>query len=414
MNNKVETYFFELLQVAVGNRDSLSCAPTAEEWEEIYEISKKQTLVGIAFKGVERLPQEQLPPAKRVRQWYVKADKIKHLNNNMNMACAKMCFMMKKAGFHSCIIKGQANLKNYGSSKSPLNGDLETTNSEDGREGLDLGWFRTPGDIDIWVWSDSGKVSDVIRFFTARQADAEPYFHHMDCNIMVDIETEVHYRPSWMSAPWRNKILQRFCNEHKGDIQHFPVQMPNDKYSFFYAPSGEFDVVYQLVHIYRHLFNEGIGLRQILDYYMVLRPMSTSKGESVSSATSASYREEAMKILSDLGMRDFARAMMWVLQEVFEGGSPLPSHKGERPAWMLCDPNEKLGRFLLSEIMLAGNFGHSDERYTITREESAAKWGIMKLRRNLKFLTQYPEEVLCEPLFRVYHWAWRTWRLWRY
>ena len=82
--------------------------------------------------------------------------------------------------------------------------------------------------------------------------------------------------------------------------------------------------------------------------------------------------------------------------------------------YLLCAPNEKDGRFLLNEIMLAGNFGHADERYTITREESAARWGFMKLRRNMRFLTSYPEEVICEPFFRIFHWGWRRFKLWKY
>lgn len=388
----LEGLFFELLQVAVGNRDSLSGVPTAEEWEEIYEIAKKQTLVGIAFKGVERLPHEQCPPPQRVRQWYVKADKIKLLNEHMNMACAKMCFMMKKAGFHSCIIKGQANLKNYRPSPSisPLKVDLQSPQT-DAQVGLDLGWYRTPGDIDIWVWSDSGKVSDVIRFFLARQSDAVPYFHHIDCNIMGEVETEVHYRPSWMSAPWRNKVLQRFCNEHKSHIMQYPVLLPNGRYSFFNAPSLEFDVVYQLVHIYRHLFYEGIGLRQILDYYMVLSHLNDKQ------------RMETLQTLNALGMKTFTAATMYVLQKVF----------AMQDKYLLCSPNEKDGQFLLTEIMLAGNFGHADERINVTKDHWL-RWGMMKLQRNMKFLTQYPEEVLCEPLFRVFHWAWRTFKLWKY
>lgn len=398
-NNRLNTYFFELLQVAIGNRDTMSGALTPEEWEEIYEIVKKQTLVGIAFKGVERLPKEQMPPMPRVRQWFVKADKIRKKNEKMNLECAKTCFALQKAGFHSCIIKGQSNQKNYG------NG---------------LCWYRTPGDIDVWAWSDSGKVSEVISYFMDKQKDADPHYHHIDCNDITETETEIHYRPSWMSAPWRNKVLQEFCDRCKSDMGRYPVVLPDGRKTFFFVPSIEFDAVYQLVHIYRHLFAEGIGLRQMMDYCMVLqqlKSLSPALQQTSNSPQSPRYRgvktnrggdnfrsQETMKVLSDLGMKRFAAATMWVMQEVF----------GMKDEYLLCAPNEKRGRYLLNEIMLAGNFGHSDERYTTTREDNAAKWGVMKLIRNMKFLTSYPEEVLCEPLFRVYHWAWRTFRLWRF
>lgn len=390
MDRKVNTYFFELLQVAIENRDSLSHVPSPEEWEEIYEISKKQTLVGIAFKGVEKLPQEQLPPGRMVRQWYMKADKIKTQNEAINLECAKTCYLLTKMGFQSCIIKGQTNIKNYGLSKSPLKGDLQTPHFEDGQEGGNIGWYRTPGDIDVWVWSKTGKVSDVISFFTAKHKNADPHYHHLDCSITGETETEVHYRPSWMSAPWKNNVAQKFFNLHKSDIERYPVALPNGRKTFFYVPSIEFDAVYQLVHIYRHLFYEGIGLRQILDYYMVLSHLNDKQ------------RTDAFQILNALGMKTFTAATMYVLQEVF----------AMQDKYLLCSPNEKEGQFLLTEIMLAGNFGHADDRINVTKDHWF-RWGIMKLRRNMKFLTSYPEEVICEPFFRVFHWAWRTLRLWR-
>lgn len=381
--------FFELLQVAIGNRDSMSGVLSAEEWEEIYEKAKKQTLVGIAFKGVERLPEEQLPPRPRIRQWYIKADKIRKKNDKINLECAQTCYVLAKKGFRSCIIKGQANLKNYRTLSSPSEGGEDSVTIPDKEH---LCWFRTPGDIDVWTWSRSGKVSDVISHFVAQKKNADPHYHHVDCTVIGDTETEIHYRPSWMCAPWRNKVLQEFCNQQKANIGRYPVVLPDGRTTFFFVPSDEFDAVYQLVHIYRHLFAEGIGLRQMLDYCMVLHQLSVEQ------------RESSYKVLRRLGMKTFVAATMFVMQEVF----------GMKDEYLLCTPNKKRGDFLLKEIMLAGNFGHADNRYTITREDNVAKWGLMKMIRNMKFLTSYPEEVICEPLFRVFHWAWRTFKLWRF
>ena len=35
-------------------------------------------------------------------------------------------------------------------------------------------------------------------------------------------------------------------------------------------PTVEFNLIFQLTHIFSHLMNEGIGLRQLVDYYYVL------------------------------------------------------------------------------------------------------------------------------------------------
>lgn len=51
-SKKTEDLFFEILQVAVGNRSSLSFTPSAEQWAEVFALSKKQALVAVAFRGV--------------------------------------------------------------------------------------------------------------------------------------------------------------------------------------------------------------------------------------------------------------------------------------------------------------------------------------------------------------------------
>lgn len=406
MMTQKERLFFELLQVAIGNRSRLSSTPTLEEWEEIQEICKKQTMVGIGFMGMKRLPQEQWPQDRKfIMRWTMRAEKIKARNEKVNTECAWLTKWLEKENLHSCILKGQANLKNYCPTQTlPCREGEDTprTNCDtfpagEGRGGaVDLGWYRTPGDIDVWVWSDSWKVSDVIRYVLSRDDKAAVYYHHSDGDFISHsaqkkkTEIEIHHRPSWMSAPWRNRVFQRFCEEHKKDVTKYPVLLPDGKEGFFYVPSVGFDAVYQLVHIYRHLFYEGIGLRQMLDYYMTTLQ------------TSREGRLSAMEVIAKLGMKRFASSVMWVLQEVFA----MPNDN------LLCQPNEKHGRFLLNEIMLAGNFGHEDERINVTKDHWL-RWGLMKLKRNMKFLTSYPEEVICEPLFRVFHWFWRTFKLWK-
>ena len=148
------------------------------------------------------------------------------------------------------------------------------------------------------------------------------------------------------------------------------------------TPTLAFNRVYILVHIYRHLFHEGIGLRQLLDYYFVLHQGFTEE-----------ERTETMRTLCSLRMQRFTAAVMWVLQEVFAMDD----------RYLLTDPNEEEGRFLLSEIMLAGNFGHYDER--IKRSAKVTEWGLFcrRLGRNLRFLRSYPSEVLWSPFFKLWH-----------
>ena len=101
-------------------------------------------------------------------------------------------------------------------------------------------------------------------------------------------------------------------------------------------------------------------------------------------------------------MKRFASAVMHVLQTVFA----MPNE------YFICQPNEKEGKFLLNEIMQAGNFGKYDRRIKKTNSQGGHAWE--KLKHNLRLVGHYPEEVICEPFFRVYHYFWRRLSLWRY
>ena len=160
----------------------------------------------------------------------------------------------------------------------------------------------------------------------------------------------------------------------------------DSKQATFPVPNAAFNRVYILVHIYRHLFAEGIGLRQLLDYYFVLKQGFTEIA-----------REEPLRILRSLGMMRFTRAVMWVLQEVYA----MPDR------YLLTSPDAKEGRFLLDEIMLAGNFGKYDERMQRSVGEGTFRWGLRKVLRNFRFVRSYPSEVLWSPLFKVWHLFWR-------
>ena len=378
--------FFELLQIAIGNRKELTRQLSCDEWASMYSECEKHALLGIAFAGVEKLPKEQYPPFDVLAEWVHDAQVTKERNEKMNAECETLARQLENDGLWSCILKGQSNLVNY---------------PEHLREG------RTAGDIDVWCApiSKQGKGErKVIEYALSRarianQPVPEVRYHHVELERVYPVDVEIHHRPSFMCSPLRNIRLRNWCRKFEGI---------NETASFngheFPVPTVSFNVVYQLVHIYRHLFDEGIGLRQILDYYMVLRKFREDgfgfRDEGLE------FRDESLEIIGRLGMRKFASAMMYVLQTVFD----MPDE------YLICMPNEMEGEFLLSEIMQAGNFGKYDER--IKRVEGSymkvqCNHAFEKWKHNLRLIAHYPEEVLWEPVFRVYHWVWRKCEFWK-
>ena len=376
-------FFFELLQVAIGNKSELSHTPTAEEWREFYALAQKQTMIGIAFRGVEQLPVQQRPPKSLLMQWMMATERIKAMNADLDRKALAVANKFLEEGFPGVVLKGQGIAKLYeGPHPNPLPrrgelGIVEGLPEEDFKDNLSS--YRMPGDIDIWL---HGERKDILKYVHRYIPDCKPVYHHVDFPVIEGLDIEVHFTPSWMNSPFTNRRLQQFFR----DERNLKFEVRSSTYSEIPSPSIAFNRVYVLVHVFRHLFSEGIGLRQLLDYYFVLHQGFT-----------AEERAETMRTLSSLRMGSFVGAVMWVLQEVY----------GMEDRYLLTDPNEKEGRFLLSEIMLAGNFGKYDERLRHERGETSIQWALRKIKRNFRFIGSYPSEVLWSPVWKIWHWCWR-------
>ena len=150
-------------------------------------------------------------------------------------------------------------------------------------------------------------------------------------------------------------------------------------------PTTAFNVVYQLTHLYHHFFDEGIGMRQIIDYYVV-------NNDELLVIKDTLHRE-----LKHLGLWKFARAVMCVLHEVL----------GLSEDKMILPMDEKRGRLLLAEILDGGNFGKHFSKYGGFTHQSMGKKYFLKIWRNMHFVRYYSAEALCEPLFQTWHFFWR-------
>ncbi len=366
---------FELLQIAIGKRDRLSHTPTIEEWRSLFADSQKQSVVGIAFAGVERLPKEQWPPQALLFEWIGAAERIKQKNALLDRQCVKLQKRFAEAGIKTSILKGQGVARYY-----------------------DVSSLRQPGDIDIYV--DCGRerifeIIDSLEFRGDRQSEDKKRkslirdwdYKHLHLDVFRDTEVEVHYRVEVLLNLWKNRKLQKWFAAHTEEIfgltDSAKVTDKTDSVTFV-TPTVEFNRFYILLHIYRHFLYEGVGLRQLLDYYFVLLH------------TDCTDNTDAIKALKQFGMWKFARGVMWILQEVF----------GLEREYMFCEPLESEGQFILSEVMAGGNFGHHDER--LATEKKGKMQTVKKVvKHNAYLMLHYPAEIIWPPIWFVWHKCWK-------
>lgn len=332
------------------------------DWHSLYSFSKKQSIIGTLFPLLNNdvLISNGAPPKEIIYDWCINSNSIKNLNIKINKDTVNVYNKLINNGFRCCILKGQGNNLLY---KDP--------------------YSRTPGDIDIWV---NAPRNEIINYVKNNFDDIkEIRLQHISCDYN-NTSVEFHYTPSFMFNPVFNNRLQNWFLKNI-DIQcSNKVELPG-KVGKISIPTNSFNVIYQLSHIYRHFFEGGIGLRQITDYYYVIKEYNREENDKTIIKQEIKY----------LGLDKFAGAVMYVLNKVMGLDST-----------DLIFPADKIrGELLLNDIMKGGNFGHHNTGNYVFKQNNFISRHIHKTLRIFQFARLYPYEAINEPLFRFWHFLWR-------
>ena len=438
--SKQHQIFFDFLRFCIGSAKEIPGSLKEVDWKELYAIAKKQCLVGVLFDGIKKLPAEHVGMKKvLLLQWMAECQMLEKANVRLNDAAIQVSEWFRKKGFRTCILKGQGNALMYPNPYS-----------------------RTPGDIDIWV---EGGDKRVISFVHSISPHEKACYHHIEFPSYKGVEVEVHYRPSFLLCFWHNRKLQKYYERVKEE--QFSHRVMLGEQGEIAIPATEFNLIFQLTHIFSHLMNEGIGLRQLVDYYYVLcdfykvyqksskitpslftlkegstshpdpltlrgeggnrptrcsEPLRSKDGgpskvspdcagwdrltiEGDNSAGSTTAVTSYASTALDVVQRELKYLGLWK----FAGAVMYVLHEvlGLPKEKMIASMDEKRGKLLLAEILNGGNFGRHFTKYGGFTHQSMGKKYFLKIWRNMHFVRFYPAEALCEPIFRTWHFFWR-------
>ncbi len=418
-------------------------------WQALYSFASKQALLGLCFDGIERLGEEypeelRLNPIGRelLVTWMGKAQQIRRQNMKVNVVASKLYSMLREDGLRCCILKGQGNALMYSNAYS-----------------------RNPGDIDVWVNASREQITEYAK--THFEIGNDIRFQHLETS-MDGVPVELHFFPCTMNNPIYHVRLQKWFKRN-ADLQCSNVVSLPDGIGEIAIPTTAFNVIYQLTHLYHHFFDEGIGMRQIIDYFFVMDDFWKVK-ESFSQPSRPSLPKEGStafpKPLSPQGTGDVTALRCSEPLRYKDGGASKPSPgcagwdrlgmEGDSSAtscssttvassssavsleviqrdlkhlglWkfaravmyvlhealglseekMIAPMDEKRGKLLLAEILNGGNFGKHFTKYGHFTQQGMAKKYFLKIWRNMHFVRYYPAEALCEPIFRTWHFFWR-------
>ena len=427
MLSQQQRIFFEFLRFCIGTVQEVPSSLKGADWRVLYAMARKQCLVGVLFDGIKRLPADVGMDKGLLFQWMAQNQTLRKTNARLDKAAVEVAEWFGRKGFRTCVLKGQGNALLYPS-----------------------GMERTPGDIDLWV---DGGDRKVVSFVRSLSPDEKVCYHHIGFPEYNGVEVEVHFRPSFLFCFRHNRRLQGYY-ERVMDGQ-FAHKVKLGGQGEVAVPKAEFNLIFQLTHIFTHLMNEGIGLRQLLDYFFLLKNTdfsgNTDGGAFLSNTDSTDNTDRFSgnvdgdgfllntncsdntdkfsgnvdgdgfllntdctdntnksfgnadgvdrRLLQDelrrLGLWEFAGAVMYIMKEVF----------GLEDNRLIVPPDVKRGRLVLKEVLEAGNFGQYDKRNWFGH--SALGHNLQRLYRDLRLVRFFPAEALSEPFFRIWHFFWR-------
>ena len=446
---KTSTIFL-FLNYCLGKKVDMSMVVAKIDWRQLYNFASRQALLGFCFDGIERLTKEFSEELKQnpmgrdlLMTWMGASQQIHRQNMKVNAVAGKLYSKFREDGLRCCILKGQGNALMYPNPYS-----------------------RTPGDIDVWVNASREDITEYAKRHLNLEDDIR--FHHLETT-MDGVPVELHFFPCSMNNPFYHARLQKWFKRN-ADLQCSNVVSLPDGIGEIAIPTTAFNVIYQLTHLYHHFFDEGIGMRQIIDYYFVVcdfykvyqnssktHPSSlTLKGGSTSTPSPSSSEGgdvTALRCSEPLRSKDggpskvspgcagwdrldgsgdmtsdasassasttdsSASTALDVVQSdlkhlgfwKFAGAMMYVLHEtlGLSEEKMIAPMDEKRGKLLLAEILNGGNFGQHFTKYGHFTQQGMAKKYFLKIWRNMHFVRYYPEEALSEPLFRTWHFFWR-------
>ena len=355
--------FFELIQVALGNRHILSKTPSAAEWLSLFEQAQKQAVVGLAFEALEQLSKEgQKPPLNLLYQWIGYAEQIKQQNLIVNKRCIEITKLFSDAGFRTCILKGQGNARLY---PNPL--------------------LRISGDIDLWVTVHGRDKKEYLRgkideFVHNTFPEVKGGRMHIQFPIFSDVAVEVHYMPRYMNTPKCDRRLQSFFQNTSEEQFNHLVTLQGAEGTCA-VPTTEFNMVQQLSHLMSHFMGEGIGLRQFIDYYFVLKAYPKEGHPETTYIT---------EVLKRSGLLKFARGVMWVENRLL----------GLEEEYLIAEPSERIGHAIQRTIEEGGNFGHHSSVNAYRHQSTIGRF-VGGAKQSLRAMRYFPIEAIWKLIGKI-------------
>lgn len=351
----VEKAFLECIEVAMSGRQSLSRSLTSDEWNAVVAMAAKQTLLGVCFEAVQHLPAEQRPERPLYKSWLSRTVNVQIEAEHHKEVLESLVSFLKEKSIPAIFMKGLVCASRYA-----------------------VPWTRQCGDIDFVVKEEdyAGVMSALEEISSVNHSLVH---EHHGMAKMQGVPIEPHYKIHNYQNPrhdaimrgWQEELFsQPECYAGVGGLQvrKFP---------------DEFEGMFLVSHMVNHVYEEGLGLRQVMDFAWWLR----------------SFRGDASEYhdyLRRMNMTRAARIFSLVCEEYFCVDPSIMSYK-------YSTRERAFAGELMEDMLEVGNFAKGASKRPSAGLESYA-WVT---RRAIRLGWLCPSEASWWPLAKLARFFWK-------
>lgn len=351
---KCEDVLLKLVRAALWNTPMKPIDVKSEAYYQLMEASGRQAVTGLLCRTL-MTNNYHLKKLDAV-DLFAASEELEKSNTDVDTALAELVRLLDTHKIPFVVFKGQTLATLYPSPHS-----------------------RIPGDIDFYVDPDNfNKAAEVI----SKEWHVDIDTNHDDNDISSPRHIEFKYKGVLFEMHFRmlkfySNRNQVFFNNIVDECDRETVRVADvDVPILPLAPN----IVYTFCHLYHHLQEQGVALRQLCDLALLIHHTSSMPEQR------DSVRKEIGDILDGLNMR---RAFVAVCSALVESLG-LPEEDLPFP---VGDNERHFGRKMMEEVWKRGNWGVYDRQlHNVNPVKRATETGTVQLSHYISFYRLSPRE----------------------
>lgn len=335
------------------------------DWAALYDLAVSQTIHGLFVDGVNRFISSIalgektslvcIPDEDTVLDWGSAQIFLQRRNTLMGKALKKMTGMLNEARVRFVVVKGQVCGSRW---PEPLH--------------------RVPGDVDLMVLpEDHIRARQVFERMGAENIEGAEFKHVTYA--LGDISWELHFMLHRFGQSRLQSLFDDWVRQSLLAPEMAAIVYGDGRSTEIPVLAPEVEVIHLLLHFVHHAIHEGCGMRQLIDFALVLHH-----------GLARLNQELLLSRIHDLQLDTAFHTVVYLAEHVV-GMPRCGLVRSVSPSV------KRLARRIEKRMMTDGNFGHGTGWTKPTGLWGSFCYNLRSFHRELMFLPLWPKEAMLFP-----------------